>query len=245
MSAENVSPDRNLALELVRVTEAAALAAARWVGRKRPLEIGIDGLERGIARRSKRIVAPRRLGLRLQPRTHDMQGRETAVRLLATRCPHRHQRRQGVQAALGEAHRPMQALRRFAEPGEMSLGDGVALVRRLLAEATTPPRWPMYPRQFKQFLRTAQPDFDERKYGSIADLMRACQKDGLLRLERDRQGALRVFASGGAPRASAEQAGWGPAGLLDERRRGELAHRRAPPGLRAVRGRAGPDRRAG
>src|SRR5207342_1342016 len=27
------SPDRNLALELVRVTEAAALAAARWVGR--------------------------------------------------------------------------------------------------------------------------------------------------------------------------------------------------------------------
>ena len=26
-------PDRNLALELVRATEAAALAAARWVGR--------------------------------------------------------------------------------------------------------------------------------------------------------------------------------------------------------------------
>src|SRR6266511_1839884 len=27
------APDRNLALELVRVTEAAALAAGRWVGR--------------------------------------------------------------------------------------------------------------------------------------------------------------------------------------------------------------------
>ena len=27
------NPDRNLAMELVRVTEAAALAAARWVGR--------------------------------------------------------------------------------------------------------------------------------------------------------------------------------------------------------------------
>ena len=67
------------------------------------------------------------------------------------------------------------------EPADAaSLGDGVALVRRVLAEATTPPRWPMYPRQFKQFLRTAQPDFDERRYGSIADLMRACQKDGLL-----------------------------------------------------------------
>jgi len=93
-------------------------------------------------------------------------------------------------------------------PQDASLGDGVALVRRVLTEATTQPRWPMYPRQFKQFLRTAQPDFDERKYGSIADLMRACQKDGLLRLERDRQGALRVFASGGAPRASVPH-GWG------------------------------------
>ena len=27
------APDRNLAMELVRVTEAAALAAGRWVGR--------------------------------------------------------------------------------------------------------------------------------------------------------------------------------------------------------------------
>ncbi|HET9703682.1 MAG TPA: NYN domain-containing protein [Vicinamibacterales bacterium] len=89
----------------------------------------------------------------------------------------------------------------------MSLGDGVALVRRLLAEATTPPRWPMYPRQFKQFLKNAQPDFDERRYGSINDLMRACQKDGLLRLERDRQGGLRVFANGASARASVPH-GW-------------------------------------
>jgi len=102
-------------------------------------------------------------------------------------------------------------------PQDASLGDGVALVRRVLTEAKTQPRWPMYPRQFKQFLRTAQPDFDERKYGSIADLMRACQKDGLLRLERDRQGALRVFASGGAPRASVPH-GWGvgkPDGVIE------------------------------
>ncbi|MEJ7781886.1 MAG: fructose-bisphosphatase class II, partial [Solirubrobacteraceae bacterium] len=32
-SASDERPDRNLALELVRVTEWAALAAARWVGR--------------------------------------------------------------------------------------------------------------------------------------------------------------------------------------------------------------------
>jgi hypothetical protein len=99
-------------------------------------------------------------------------------------------------------------------PRDASLGEGVALVRRALAEAITQPRWPMYPRQFKQFLRTVQPDFDERKYGSIADLMRACQKDGLLRLERDRQGALRVFASGGGPRASVPH-GWGRGGDRD------------------------------
>src|SRR5690348_14320001 len=35
------APDRNLALELVRVTEAAALAAARWVGKGDKL--GADG----------------------------------------------------------------------------------------------------------------------------------------------------------------------------------------------------------
>ena len=32
-SSEEAPPDRNLALELVRVTEAAALASARWIGR--------------------------------------------------------------------------------------------------------------------------------------------------------------------------------------------------------------------
>ncbi|HEY3491596.1 MAG TPA: fructose-bisphosphatase class II, partial [Solirubrobacterales bacterium] len=32
-TSATAKPDRNLALELVRVTEAAALASARWVGR--------------------------------------------------------------------------------------------------------------------------------------------------------------------------------------------------------------------
>ena len=38
---------------------ARALPASRWIGHGRPLEIGIDALERGIKRRSRRIVAPR------------------------------------------------------------------------------------------------------------------------------------------------------------------------------------------
>jgi NAD(P)-dependent dehydrogenase (short-subunit alcohol dehydrogenase family) len=41
-------------------TQAArSLPAARLIGRARPVELGIDALERGIARRARRIVAPR------------------------------------------------------------------------------------------------------------------------------------------------------------------------------------------
>src|SRR4051812_33203783 len=42
-----VAPDRNLALELVRVTEAAALAAGRWVGRGDKIaadQAAVDGM---------------------------------------------------------------------------------------------------------------------------------------------------------------------------------------------------------
>lgn len=38
---------------------ARSLPAAKLIGRNRPLEMGIDALERGITRRSRRIVAPR------------------------------------------------------------------------------------------------------------------------------------------------------------------------------------------
>jgi hypothetical protein len=53
----------------------------------------------------------------------------------------------------------------------------------------------MYMRQAKQFLRTAIEGFDERKYGfaSVVDLLRAAARENVVRLERDRQGAVRVF----------------------------------------------------
>lgn len=79
-----------------------------------------------------------------------------------------------------------------------AIQDGVELVRGLLADPPQAPRWPMYLRQIKQFIRASHPDFDDRKYGSIVDLMRACQKEGLIKLERDRQGGLRVFGAGGS-----------------------------------------------
>ena len=68
-------------------------------------------------------------------------------------------------------------------------------VRRLFQTAQQPPRWPMYVRQAKQFMRNVDSSFDERKFGfsSIVDLLRACQRDGLFRIERDRQGVMRLF----------------------------------------------------
>jgi uncharacterized LabA/DUF88 family protein len=69
---------------------------------------------------------------------------------------------------------------------------GVTAVTAILAAATTA-RWPMYLRNVKQILRAAA--FDERRYGfqGLIDLLRACQRDGVVRMERDRRGALRVF----------------------------------------------------
>jgi hypothetical protein len=73
--------------------------------------------------------------------------------------------------------------------------EAVREVRRLFQSAQNPPRWPMYVRQVKQFLRGVDPGFDERRFGfsSLNDLLRACQRDGLFRVERDRQGVVRFF----------------------------------------------------
>jgi uncharacterized protein (TIGR00288 family) len=80
-------------------------------------------------------------------------------------------------------------------PSPMSMQDGIRAVQQALMNAPAPPRWPMYVRQAKQFLRSAIDGFDERKYGfvSVVDLLRAAGKEGVLRVERDRQGAVRVF----------------------------------------------------
>jgi uncharacterized protein (TIGR00288 family) len=77
----------------------------------------------------------------------------------------------------------------------MSMQDGIKAVQHAFAAAGTSIRWPMYVRQARQFLRTAIQGFDERKYGfaSVVDLLRAAGKEGVFRIERDRQGAVRVF----------------------------------------------------
>jgi uncharacterized LabA/DUF88 family protein len=94
--------------------------------------------------------------------------------------------------------RPVHEARPAPEPRpaqEPRLADGIREVRRLFQAAQNPPRWPMYVRQVKQFLRNVDPTFDERRFGfaSLNDLLRASQREGLFRMERDRQGVLRFF----------------------------------------------------
>jgi uncharacterized LabA/DUF88 family protein len=82
-----------------------------------------------------------------------------------------------------------------AAAAEPRAADGIREVRRIFQTAPNPPRFPMYVRQAKQFMRNVDPSFDERKFGfgSLQDLLRACQKEGLFRIERDRQGVIRLF----------------------------------------------------
>jgi uncharacterized protein (TIGR00288 family) len=79
--------------------------------------------------------------------------------------------------------------------------EGVRVAGRIIAGAAGA-RWPMYLRNMKQILRAG--GFDERRYGfgGLMDLLRACQKEGLIRMERDRRGGLRVFQGGQLARQS-------------------------------------------
>ena len=68
-------------------------------------------------------------------------------------------------------------------------------IRGLFARAAQAPRWPMYVRQLRQYLRAVDGTFEERKWGfaTIMELLRVLQREGVLRLERDRRGQMRVF----------------------------------------------------
>jgi hypothetical protein len=92
----------------------------------------------------------------------------------------------------------------------------VQSVRELFERASQPPRWPMYMRQLKQYLRGNDPGFDERKWGfaSPIEFLRACQREGVLRIDRDRKGIIRVFSGAKLPRPALE-AGGNPAQAND------------------------------
>ena len=127
------------------------------------------------------------------------------------------------------APRPVESPSHGEPPAGPQLGDnaeGVRIAAQILKGATTA-RWPMYVRNVKQLLRAHRGDghqppngnavegaaptgggFDERQYGfgGLMDLLRACQRESLLRVERDRRGGLRVFPGQALQRTEPPQA---------------------------------------
>jgi uncharacterized LabA/DUF88 family protein len=76
-----------------------------------------------------------------------------------------------------------------------STEEGLRIIQDAFQNPRFTPHWPMYLRNVKQFIKNATPAFDERKYGfpSFMDAVRAAQRAGILRMDRNRQGILRVY----------------------------------------------------
>jgi uncharacterized protein (TIGR00288 family) len=80
--------------------------------------------------------------------------------------------------------------------------EGVRALFEAFQQARNTPHWPMYLRNVKQYVKNAAPNFDERRYGfaNFLEAVRAAGRAGLFRLERNRQGILRIFAGNQFPR---------------------------------------------
>src|SRR6185436_13961113 len=77
----------------------------------------------------------------------------------------------------------------------MQAEEGVRAMQEAFQNSKIIPHWPMYLRNVKQFIKNSSPTFDEHRYGfhSFLEAVRSAQRAGLFRLERNRQGILRVF----------------------------------------------------
>ena len=113
----------------------------------------------------------------------------------------------GAQAGQGGAPPPV------ADPALQA--DGYRAMERVFLKPGAVTRWPLYLRQAKAVLRAGDEGFDERKYGfaGLVEALRFGQREGLFRLDRDRQGVLRVYpgqllqrAEGGGVMAGADAA---------------------------------------
>jgi uncharacterized LabA/DUF88 family protein len=80
-------------------------------------------------------------------------------------------------------------------PTPMQAEEGVRVMQEAFQNSKVTPHWPMYLRNVKQFIKNSSPTFDEHRYGfhSFLEAVRSAQRVGLFRLERNRQGILRVF----------------------------------------------------
>jgi uncharacterized LabA/DUF88 family protein len=102
-----------------------------------------------------------------------------------------HPQRHGVHAPPPPPPPPPQAP---STPAQIE--EGVRALFDVFQNAKVAPHWPMYLRNVKQYIKNAAPSFDERRYGFVnfLEAVRACGRAGLFRLERNRQGILRIFA---------------------------------------------------
>ena len=83
------------------------------------------------------------------------------------------------------------------EPG-LNAEESLALLKRALSLLTEKgPSRPIYLRQVRQAMRSADARFDERQAGfrGLLDLLHQAQREGWLRLHRDRKGVWRVFST--------------------------------------------------
>ena len=87
-------------------------------------------------------------------------------------------------------------------PTTEQIEEGVRALFDAFQNAKNPPHWPMYLRNVKQYVKNAAPTYDERRYGfaNFLEAVRAAGRAGLFRLERNRQGILRIFAGNQFPR---------------------------------------------
>lgn len=106
---------------------------------------------------------------------------------------------------LGEAPEAPTASGAAAAPTGTS-AEALELFKQALAAASQKaPNRPLYLRQVRQALRSADKNFDERRYGlhGVHDLLHLAQREGLVRLQRDRKGILRIFPAPSAATAPA------------------------------------------
>jgi len=89
-------------------------------------------------------------------------------------------------------------------PPPASLEDSLAALRQALpSHFEKAPNRPLYLRQIRQLLRAAGISVDERSgFRGLLDLLHQAQREGWLRLHRDRKGVWRVFPAGPAPAAA-------------------------------------------
>jgi hypothetical protein len=87
--------------------------------------------------------------------------------------------------------------------GPVQAEEGVRAMQEAFQNSKITPHWPMYLRNVKQFIKNSSPTFDEQRYGfhSFLEAVRSAQRAGLFRLERNRQGILRVFPGNQMPSA--------------------------------------------